>query len=234
MRTKIGYCPWQEKNQNTTNTALNYFGWFDLAHFELERLDTWDNSSSRYHKCPAFTQYVKEIYVIRNSIDIELTWDKANKVLSSNLPFESSESFIRVHWQDFDPEQARPIVALSNSFVFTSDKPVFLELIPPFNDIDNSWRLVPGSFNIYSWQRPIVTTFEMLEDKVKIKRGRPIAYVKFRSENLNDKFLLKKIERTNELEHAVNSCLTLKHYMPRLSWKIHNTFNKLRPKKWMK
>ena len=140
---------------------------------------------------------------------------------------------VRTHWGDFDEKSGRPIVAISNSFVFVADQPVYIEFLPPFNHIDNSWRLIPGMYNIYSWQRPVVTTIEMLEDTVVLTRGQPMAYIRFRSDDPTDKFVLKKIDRTDKLEHAVNSCLTLKHYMPKLSWKIHNAINKIRPKRWM-
>ncbi len=233
MAVKIGYCPWFEKNYQTTNTALNYYGWAELAHFDLTPLDTWDDSTSRYHKCPAFVKYVKNTFVLRNMIDLNIQWDKVNQVLHSNLPAEAHNAMIRTHWGDFDIENGNPIVAVSNSFVFVADQPVYIEFLPPFNHIDNSWRLIPGMYNIYSWQRPVITTIEMLEKQVILKRGQPLAYVRFRSDNPSDTFTLEKIERTEKLEHAVNSCLTLKHYMPKLSWKIHNAINKLRPKRWM-
>jgi hypothetical protein len=137
-----------------------------------------------------------------------------------------------LHWGDFNPETGKPIVALSNSFVFVSDHDVYLETVPPFNDIDKSWRLIPGSYNIGNWYRPFITTFEMLENEITINRGQPLAYLKFRSNSLKDKIKLIKIDRTENLEHAVNSSLTLKHYIPKLSWKIHNSFNRLRPKTW--
>lgn len=234
MEIKIGYCDWNEKNSGTTNTALNYYGWSELAQYELEKLSTWDNSDSKQLQCPAFANYVNQFYVIKNSVDVILRWDKVNKVLHSNLSYECHNSFVRLHWGDFNPETGNPIVALSNSFVFVCDHDVYIEMLPPFNDIDNSWRLMPGSFNIGNWYRPVVTTFEMLKDEVCIPRGAAMAYIKFRTPSPTDRVKLVPIERTDQLEHVVNSSLTLKHYIPKLSWKIHNTFNRLRPKTWFK
>ena len=232
MEIKVGYCPWSEKTVNTTNTALNYYGWNELAQYDLEKLSTWDNSDSKYNQCPAFTNYINQFFVVRNTVDVTLRWDKINKVLHSDLTYECHNSFVRLHWGDFNPETGKPIVALSNSFVFVSDHDVYIEVLPPFNDIDSSWQLIPGSYNIGNWFRPFVTTFEMLEDEITIPRGQPMAYIKFRSSNVKDKIKLEKIDRTTQLEHVVNSSLTLKHYIPKLSWKIHNSFNKLRPSTW--
>lgn len=234
MTLKVGYCPWFEKNWSTTNTALNYYGWYDLAYFDLDKLDTWENSTSRFWKCPAFVHYVNGIYVLRCPVDITLDWDPNNKVISSNLPKEAHDAMFRIHWGDFDVDKGHPIIAIHAAYVFVADKPAHVEFFPPYNHLDNSWRLIPGSFNIYSWQRPVLPTFEMLQNRVELKRGQPLAYIRFRSEDLKENVSLEKIERNEKLEHAVNSCLTLKHYMPNLSWKIHNAVNKLRPKRWMK
>lgn len=232
MEIKIGYCPWNEKKLETKSSALNYYGWIDLAHYELENLSTWTNSNSKYKQCPAFTNYIKQFYVVKNCVDIILRWDKTNQVLHSNLTHECHNEFVRLHYGDFDPITAHPIVALSNSFVFVCDQDVYIEVLPPFNDIDQSWRLIPGSYNIGNWFRPFITTFEMLKDEIHITRGQPMAYIKFITPSVNDKIKIEKIERTKKLEHAVNSSLTLKHYVPKISWKIHNTFNRLRPSTW--
>jgi len=234
MEVKVGYCPWIEKNPSTMYSGLNFYGWIDHAHFEPEQLDTWRGSDSRFHQCPAFSKFIRQFYVIRNMVDIELSWDKTNKVLSSNLSYEHSQSFVRLHGQDFNLDTGYPIVALSNSFVFVADVDVYVEVFPPFNHIDNSWRIIPGSFNIGKWQRPVITTIEMLEDRVSIKRGQPIAYARFRTDNLKDKIKLEQIPRSEKLEHIVNSSLTLKHYIPKISWKIQETFNRLKPKSWFK
>ncbi len=113
MAVKIGYCPWFEKNFRTTNTAFNYYGWADLAYFDLEPLDTWENSTSRYHQCPAFVKYVKNTFVLKNTVDLVLQWDKYNKVLSTNLPKDAADTMVRTHWGDFNPDTDRPIVAIS-------------------------------------------------------------------------------------------------------------------------
>lgn len=232
MTAKIGYTPWVEKVYH--QTQRNYFGWFDLAHIDIERLDTWKDSTSNYFKCPAHVQYVNNTFVLRCPIDVTITYDKVNKVMMSNLPQESQDAVFRTQWADFDVENGFPIIGFNASYVFVADQPTVIEFLPPYNDVDPAWRLMPGNFNIYYWQRPVLPTFEMLQNTVTLKRGQPLAYLRFRSENLKETFALTKIERTPELEHAVNSCVVVKHFMPNLSWRLQSTMNKLRPKKWLK
>jgi hypothetical protein len=76
----------------------------------------------------------------------------------------------------------------------------------------------------------------MLANTVKIQRGQPLAYIRFRSNNPQDKFKLIKQDRTPELEKLVLSCSSLKFFQRNLSWKFVTGLipNKLRPKKLVK
>jgi hypothetical protein len=234
MTVKVGWAPWGEKNHLTTKTAVTYYGWTEVAAIEPKRLDTWEGSTSGFTKCPAFNNYIGSTYMLSSFIDLELQWDPVNKVLNSSLEQHAHQTYINLHSRDFDPHTGRPIVGVSSNYLFVADEPVVMEMTPPYNHIDPAWRVMPGSFNIYNWQRPVVPTFEMLEDRVVIKRGQPLVYVRFKTQKLNDSVVLKRIERTEELDHAVNSCLAVKTYQSNLSWKIVNTFNKIRKRKFVK
>lgn len=234
---KIGYIPWFEKSPLTFgNGPINYFGWQEIVHPNIEKLDTWKNSKLGFMKCPAFVKYVDQIWVIRSLIDVQIKWDPYNKVLLSNLPSLAHEAYCKVHWGDFDPDKDRPLVALNSANLFLADDDVWVDFLPPFNDMDPRWRLMPGSFNIRNWQRPLVPTFEMFNDEIEFKRGQPLAYIKFRSHNPLDTFKLIKKERTEEIDHLVSSSVSVKSYMPNLSWKIvtGQEPNKLRPKSFFK
>lgn len=218
---RIGYIPWFEKSPNTAELgAVNYYGWSEVVNVDLEKLDTWKDSKKGFMKCPAFVKYVDQTWVIKSLIDIELVWDDVNKVLNSNLPPMAHNAMVRVHWGDFDPNTDRPIIAINSSFLFVADEEVWVDFLPPYNHLDPKWRLMPGSFNIGTWFRPVVPTFEMFDNRIEIKRGQPLAYIKFRSTNPQDMFQMVKQDRTEELEHLVNSCVSVKVYQPNLSWKV--------------
>jgi hypothetical protein len=234
MAVKIGWCPWPEKTHLTNNGPTTYYGHAEILAIEPRKLDTWDNSHSGFTKCPAFSTYISNTYMIFSNIDVELTWDNTNKVLNSNLPQHAYNTHINLHYQDFVPDVDPPIVALMSSILFVADQPVVMEMTPPYNHIDPAWRMMPGSFNIYNWFRPVIPTFEMLHTKVSIKRGQPLMYIRFKTENFKDNVVLERMERTNELEHLVNSCLSVKTYQPSLSWRIANSFNPIRPRKLLK
>lgn len=218
---KVGYTPWFEKSHFTSGKgSFNYYGWNEIVTYDIEKLDSWKDSRKGFMKCPAFVKYVDQIWVIKSTIDLTLSWDPINKVLNSNLPSEAHEAMVRTHWGDFNPETDAPIVAVNSAYLFIADEEVWVDFLPPFNHIDPKWRLMPGSFNICNWQRPVVPTFEMLDNYIEIKRGQPLAYIKFRSKNPQDLFKLIKQDRTEELEHLVNSSVSVKSYQPNLSWQV--------------
>jgi hypothetical protein len=235
MKTiNIAYTPWFEKNNLYSEIDPTYNdGWLNILGYDVEKLDTWKESTSNYKKCPAFTHFVDQFWVLRSAIDVTLTWDPVKRKLISNLPESAHSMLIKNHTGDFNPFTAPPIVAINNSVLFYADEDVWIDMFPPFNHIDNAWRLLPGSFNIHNWQRPVVPTFEMLSETICIKRGQPLAYIRFRSKNQQDSFKLFKQEKTKELETLAMSCSSVKFFQKNLSWKIVLGLipNKLRPKK---
>jgi hypothetical protein len=233
MAVRVGWCPWAERN-HLTAFASTYWGQAELLAIPPTRLDTWKDRISGFTKCPAFNTYTANTYMLCSNVDIDLYWDKENRVLNSSLPPVAHNTYINLHDQDFIPDVDPPIVAMMSSMLFVSDTPVVIEMTPPYNHIDPAWRAMPGSFNIYNWFRPVIPTIELLHSKVSIKRGQPLMYIRFKTENFKDNIVLERIERTPELDHLVNSCLSVKTYQPSLSWKIASTLNLIRPKNILK
>lgn len=238
MKTiKIGYTPWFEKSSISSDIdPAHNSSWINLLNFDLEKLDTWKSSTSNFTKCPAFVNYIDTFYVLRSAVDVTINWDKNKKKLTSNLLPPAHQLLLKLHTGDFNPYTGIPIVALNNGILFVADEDVWLDFLPPFNHIDLSWRLIPGSFNIRNWHRPAVPTFELLGEEIKIERGQPLAYVRFRSNNPMDKFKLVKQERTSELESMVMTCSSVKFFQKNISWKFVTGLlpNKFRPKKLIK
>jgi len=238
MKTiKIGYTHWVEKLPTVNENDISQSdAWLDFFKYDLEKLDTWKDSTSGYTKCPAFIHYTDQIWVIKSLFDVELEWDDKKKELKSNLFPNAHDILIKSHRGDFNPYVGTPLVALNNTIVFFADEDVWIEMLPPFNHIDPGLRLLPASFSIYNWQRPVMPAFEMLKNQVKITRGQPLAYVRFRSSNPLDKFKLVRQEKTLDLEKSVKSASSLKFFQKNLSWKIAIGAipNLVRPKNFFK
>lgn len=233
----IGYIRWFEKNDYYSRSdPEKNDSWMNLLNYDLEKLDTWKNSTSNFTKCPAFITYIDNVWMIKSPIDINLKWENHKKKIVSDLSPIAHDMLIKTHSADFNPYTSFPIVALNTGFVFLADDDVWIDFIPAFNHTDPGWRLIPGTFNIKNWQRPVVPTIEMLQNEIKIQRGQPLAYVKFRSSDLRDKFKLIKQEQTPEIENIVMSCISVKFFQRNISWKFITGLlpNQFRPKKLLR
>lgn len=233
----VGYNFWFEKNNLYSDIDPSHNGeWLNLLNYDIEKLDTWKNSNSNFKKCPAFVNYIDQFWVLKSSIDVSVKWEPAKKKFISNLSLEAHQLLIKEHHGDFNPYTGIPIFALNNCVLLFSDEDVWVDVLPPFNHIVPEWRLLPASFNICNWQRPIVPTFELLGSETNFFRGQPLLYLRFRSKNPRDFFKLKKQELDENIKKLTMSCSSLKFFQKNLSWQIVTGMipNKFRPKKLLK
>lgn len=236
MTVKIGWLPFIEKikKADANEELQTYFGWVENAAYPPEVLDTWQDSSGAFLQCPAFFNYVNQTWVLKAWQDVELIHERGKGVRSS-LSKIQHDTLIDINPMFFDVQRGYPILTLKNAFVFVADKPVWIEALPAFNNLNPALRLIPGHFNIGAWQRPVFPTFEMIQDRVIIKRGDPLMYIRFKTANINEMFKLERLERTEEIDHSINSCLSLKNFVKGLSWVIASRgWNKARPKSFFK
>src|SRR6056300_1673984 len=109
MALKIGYCPWFTRDNYTDMSSTHNPEWIENTYFELDRLDTWKNSNSRFLECPAMMGYINNTFVLRSLVDLDLEWDDRNLTLLSNLSGASHDLMLRVHYEDFDHKKGFPI-----------------------------------------------------------------------------------------------------------------------------
>lgn len=79
-----------------------------------------------------------------------------------------------------------PVAQFPSPYVFVSDNHVEVEqLMPMVGDLTRlNWRLIPGRFNIYAWQRPLNWAFEwdIRNGDLTIRMGDPLYWVRFYDE----------------------------------------------------
>jgi len=230
--TTIGWTPYKY-----TPIEKNYeLEFIHNVYFSPEKItDVYKNTKSRFKLCPANAQFIKNFWLIRSPFDLELNLNRKNNNCSINQNQRFFNTFVNVRWNDFT-ETDLMLVSFNFQYMFIADEPVWIEVYPPFlhKEVENT-RFINGTFDIYNWQRPVDFSFEVLDDTqpVKIKRGEPLFYVKFCSKKLNDDFILKQIEWTDELLKLNKRCQP-QNWIEGLSWKLMKAGNKHRPKKLIK
>lgn len=85
----------------------------------------------------------------------------------------------RETWRD----EHLPVVQFPSPYVFVADEQVDVEqIMPAVGQLARlNWRLVPGRFNIYAWQRPLNWAFEwdVRNGDLTVRLGDPLYWVRF-------------------------------------------------------
>ena len=112
--------------------------------------------------------------------------------------------------------------------------------MPPFlhfykSSFYNNLRFIPGSFDIGRWFRAIDIACEYVGeyDRIVIKRGDPMCYVRFNTPN-NKKIKLVRIRPDKEIEDLCQTTTSTKEYVPGLSLEtLYKKFLTIRRKKYI-
>jgi hypothetical protein len=195
--------------------------WKEAAFFEPEPIfKLLTNSRSKdtsYLKCPAFQDYYKNCFLLRAPIDITIN--------ISNQLDGSKYASIDKYTQEFFDEHIKiryekghkyPILQISFFYVFYADESLTIEQLSPSmhkTEFQNNINVISGTYDISKWIRPVDFAFEVIDDTkpIVIKRGDPMYYLRFLTPN---KISLTREKTSDDLSRVVNSCTTLKDYVP--------------------
>ena len=101
-----------------------------------------------------------------------------------------------------------PTIQLRDTYLFwTKNKDVWIEQIPHPLISRYGIEIIPGTFPISVWQRPVVCGFNILDYDVNIKiaRGTPLYYIRFYSKKGDSLFSLNR--GPPELPGLIGTCI---------------------------
>ena len=157
-----------------------------------------------YIKCPAFTDFYKNAFIIQSPFNLEIEYNEQE----NNYIFKEFDSWLvnkSVTNRDHETSKVNSLITMPPELIFWSDSSVRIEILPCIFDteteVGRKIKIIPGTFEIGKWYRPIDFTFEIhkKEFPLKIKRGDPILCVRFFPET-GDKVIL---ERTYIDKHII-------------------------------
>ena len=203
MTTKIKWCIFKN------NPIVE--GWKDLAMFGPEPVEIYKQKKGRYKVCPAFQKALDDYYVIKSPVDIEFTWTEDDKRLNIKKGHQ------QILERDGDRgEDDNKLMTFFFQYVFVADKPTMMEVFSPlFENKPLNWHVLPGKYDICSWVRPVDITIELKEKegKFEVKRGEPLMYIKFYSENFYEEFEFEQVAMHEKIYEQVNACTGLKDHL---------------------
>jgi len=183
-------------------------------------------------KCPAFTENLKNTFLVNAVVDYELILEKG-RIYS---PLRDQEFFDKwVHIRDID-EGACTFAA--PRILFIADKPLELELKTATyhsNGFTDNVTIVEGRYDIGRHFRPLEAAFMFKSsNKVVIELGKPLYYVRF---NTNEKIKLVPFQYTPDIKNLTGNKFSFKgpRIMPLSYWyDMHERFYKKRLLKLIK
>ena len=170
--------------------------------------------------CPAFLEFNKNMFVLRSPVDLTVT------MINNKPVFESSQKIVQdafhlshINRAKEQPPGALPLLSLIPSYLMYSTDDVVIELHELYFPKPNkNFNLVPGSFNIGKWIRPLDWTFEIIDPSkpVIIKQGDPLVQVRFITKD-GSKVNFERVNEDEDILSMYRACVTVKHFKPKLS-----------------
>jgi hypothetical protein len=198
--------------------------WKNIGYFDpepvLKDIILSREKQADYLVCPAYNAYFKNTFIIRSPIDIVVRYEKNQDGTSTIKTDRHDQEFFE---DMFNVRQGQnssyPMLSLNSFYLFLSNESMILESIPAFfhsTTLLQNTRVIPGTFDIGKWWRPVDFSFEVLDETKPLvfKRGDPLFYVRLIS---NENIKLTRTEFSPEIKSAMYSCTGLKRFVPRAS-----------------
>jgi hypothetical protein len=195
---------WYQDNPECIKPLIdtNYYPYTRLSKDSVEI-----RKGSTYLKCPAHTDFLKNIFVFRAPFDLTIAnirEGQRGEIWSENLTQEQFEKIVDIRFLSGNDSKINPypIIGIDWLNTFTSTESVLVQLLPAFmhyNDFTNKCTIIPGEYDISKWTRPIELVWEFKNQisKVEIKKGDALCYFKF---NCDD--IVKLIEQSIPWEES--------------------------------
>ena len=114
--------------------------------------------------CPAVRGYFDGIFAVTAPFSLRLRLSRGpdGARIQPVYPFSSLSEvkfrqFVTVEPADTQRDPSLIVMQFPSPYLFFADTPVVVEQFSPSfaNAVGTNWRVVPGKFDIYSWQRPL-------------------------------------------------------------------------------
>lgn len=201
-------------------SAKMYADGVHLAMFEPEpafREIAGARKNTNHILCPAVQDFFKNTFIVRSPVDITFNFKDDGEVYVDEFGQDFFDTFVILRYRNGDE-----VLSFSMEFyyLFMCEDDVMIEQMPACmhdNDFTRNCNIIPGTFNISKWIRPVTVSIELKPFKgqksVKIKRGDALYYVKFKPKK-DDKVSLTRIDYTEDIEDVIRTCTTLKLLTP--------------------
>jgi len=152
-------------------------------------------------KCPAWKKWSDNCWMVDQPFD--LGFKIKNNTIETNLSQASYEDYFHLgeNWLSGSLPEIQMKYTMS---LWTKDKDVWIEQIPHPLLSRFGLDLVPATFPISVWYRPLVVGVKVLDNDVFIPKGTPLYYFKLYSKRSDSDFKLEKKDPPKHLVKQLN------------------------------
>ena len=190
---------------------------FDPISKSLEKY----NINYEHFKCPAFQEWNKNMWIVKQPFDLTFYHLKhAKKIIHSQVG-DGFKDFFLLHETKEDLYQEAQFAY--QILFWTEEKNIWVELYPHPELSRLNLDLVPGTFCISEWTRPVSFGFKILkpDTDITLKKDMPLYYIKFLSKtNYNDNYILENAVPSDKILDKLSKDIALKFYVKNESWKF--------------
>lgn len=159
--------------------------------------------------CPAVLKQARNTFALQFPFDYDLKFEPENNRVSTSLYDEGFfKSMVNIRSTSVGN------YSINLSYIFIAEEPLEIEWTSAHfsdNEFTRKTMLIPGTFDIGKWPRPLDCAF-LLRDGVRdltFSRGEDFGYVRFlTNENIN----LQKFYPTQKMADISSSCLSARAY----------------------
>ena len=170
-----------------------------------------------HSKCPAWKEYTENMWVVEQPFDLGMKVDTKEKRINTDLTQKAYDDYFHVGERWLEGEY--PEIQFKLNYVFwTNEKDVWVEQIPHPLLSRQGFELVPGTFPISYWHRPVVVGLKILDTDVnlRLRRGTPLYYLKLRGGN----FMLEQKEIPEDWHKLNKQTSVLRNFAPFKAWEV--------------
>lgn len=157
-----------------------------------------------YSECPVWKHRINRTFIVTSPVDVEFILKKNSMTLIvDNVIVPDPWEYAEI--QENDMLLNNPTLQLNfpNYFFWTEEKNIWFEYIDhPLTSLNNNFIALGGWFNISNYPRGTSLATQIVDKNkpLKIRKGDPLARIRFFSNDFNKGVKVKKITNTNIIQ----------------------------------
>ena len=178
---------------------------------------------SRYDhsKCPAWKKWTENCWTVTQPFTVGMRCDTKAGKLGTDLTQKAYNQYFHLG-ENWLKGQYPEIQMKYSMLLWTKEKDVWVEQIPHPLLSRAGFELIPATFPISVWHRPLVVGIKILDvnQNLQLTRGTPLYYFKLYSKHGDPDFILERRDPPAEWHRLQRQQNLLREFAPFKAWDI--------------